>query len=118
VGSLYVGNVVPVMDEFGRPMRGSPLPAEAANRCRIEIRTTTTGIVYAPGTNGASSPYNPLLATNSVGGMGENAEVADSGLFCLSFADRPATAPGSSRGSTMRRRRRKRRSTSIPRWRR
>ena len=69
----------------------APLPAEAANRCRIEIRTTTTGIVYAPGTNGASSPYNPLLATNSVGGMGENAEVADSGLFCLSFADRPAT---------------------------
>ena len=91
VTSLYVGNVEPVLDEYGRPMRGSPLPAEAANRCRIEIRTTTTGIVYAPGTNGASSPYNPLLATNSVGGMGENAEVADSGLFCLSFADRPAT---------------------------
>lgn len=91
VTSLYVGNVEPVLDEFGRPMRGSPLPAEAANRCRIEIRTTTTGVVYAPGTNGASSPYNPLLATNSVGGMGENAEVADSGLFCLSFADRPAT---------------------------
>ena len=91
VRSLYVGNVVPVKDEFGRPMRGSPLSAEAAQRCRIEIRTTTTGVVYAPGTNGASSPYNPLLATNSVGGMGENAEVADSGLFCLSFADRPAT---------------------------
>lgn len=90
VPPLYVGNAVPVLDEFGRPMRGSPLPAEAANRCRVEIRTTTTGSVYAPGTDGAASPYNPLLSTNSVGGMGANVEAADSGLFCLSFPKRPA----------------------------
>ena len=90
VPPLYVGNRTPVRDEFGRPMRGSPVPAEAANRCRVEIRTTTTGQVYAPGTNGATSPYNPLLTTNSVGGMGANVEAADSGLFCLSFPKRPA----------------------------
>lgn len=90
VSPLYVGNRVPVQDEFGRPMRGSPLPAEAANRCRVEIRTTTTGFVYAPGTNGAASPYNPLLTTNSVSGMGANVESADSGLFCKSFSTRPA----------------------------
>ena len=90
VPPLYVGNRLPVLDEYGRPMRGSPRPAEAGNRCRVEIRTTTTGAVYAPGTNGAASPYNPLLATNSVGGMGANVETADSGLFCLSFQRRPA----------------------------
>ena len=90
VPPLYVGNRIPVLNAFGRPMPGSPLLAEAPNRCRIEIRTTTTGQVYAPGTTGASSPYNPLLTANSVGGMGENAETADSGLFCLSFPSRPA----------------------------
>ncbi|MGD9612699.1 MAG: thrombospondin type 3 repeat-containing protein [Kiritimatiellia bacterium] len=86
---LYVGNRVPVLDGFGRPLRGSPAPAEATNRCRVEIRTTTTGSVYAPGTNGAASPYNPLLPTNGVAGMGENAETADAGLFCRSFRNRP-----------------------------
>ena len=90
VPPLYVGNRAPVLDAFGQPLRGSPRPAEAAQRCRVEIRTTTTGQVYAPGTNGATSPYNPLLTPDSVGGMGENAESADSGLFCLSFQSRPA----------------------------
>ena len=87
---LYVGNVVPVRNEFGRPMPGSPLPQDAASRAFVEIRTAPNGMIYAPGTNGAASPYNPLLTTNSVGGIGANAKTADSGLFCLLFSRRPA----------------------------
>ncbi len=87
---LYMGNLVPVRDEFDQPMKGSPLPEEAAARSFVEIRTTTTGIIYAPGINGESSPYNPLLTPNSVGGIGANVKSADSGLFCLPFPVRPA----------------------------
>lgn len=87
---LYVGNLMPVRDEFGQPMKGSPLPQDAATRAFVEIRTAPNGVIYAPGTNGAASPYNPLLAPNSVGGAGENAKTADSGLFCLLFPHRPA----------------------------
>ena len=90
VQPLYVGNVVPVRNEFGRPMPGSPLPQDAASRSFVEIRTAPNGMIYAPGTNGAASPYNPLLTTNSVGGIGENAKTVDSGLFCLLFSNRPA----------------------------
>lgn len=87
---LYVGNVVAVRDEYGRPMAGSPLPQEAASRARVEIRTAPDGIIRPPSTNGIAHPYNPLLTTNSMGGVGENAKAADSGLFCLLFPTRPA----------------------------
>ena len=87
---LYVGNLVPVRDEFGLPMKGSPLPEEAAARSYVEIRTAPAGIIYAPGTNGEASPYNPLLAPDSAGGIGANVKAADSGLFCLPFPVRPA----------------------------
>lgn len=71
-------------------MPGSPLPQDAARRSFVEIRTAPNGMICAPGTNGAASPYNPLLTTNSVGGIGENAKTLDSGLFCLLFSRRPA----------------------------
>ena len=90
VSPLYLGNVTPVQDEFGRPMKGSPLPTEAAQRCRVEIRTTTDGYIHPPSTAGIANSKNPLLTTNSVGGMGENSEAADTGLFCLVFPNRPA----------------------------
>ena len=90
VSPLYLGNVAPVQDEFGRPMKGSPLPAAAAQRCRVEIRTTTDGYIHPPSTVGIANSKNPLLTTNSIGGMGENAEAADTGLFCLVFPNRPA----------------------------
>lgn len=90
VQPLYVGNLIPALDAFGRPMAGSPLPQEAAGRCFVEIRTTTDGYIRPPTTNGTAHPFNPLLTTNSVGGVGENAKTADSGLFCLSFPRRPA----------------------------
>lgn len=86
----YVGNVIPVRDAFGRPMAGSPLPHEAAGRCLVEIRIATDGYVRPPGTNGVAHPFNPLLAPNSAGGIGENVETADSGLFCMSFSARPS----------------------------
>lgn len=109
---LYAGNVVPLQDEFGRPMRGSPSLAGASVRPRIEIRVAYFHPFHQaytnlpPGTNGASSPYNPLVTesnqynpqapigtvpADSIGGVGMNAAEANSGLFCLVFPKRPAT---------------------------
>ena len=91
---LYAGNVVPLQDEFGRPMRGSPQTSGAASRPLVEIRfahySHGSFNVYPPGTNGASSPYNPFVSTNIQVGMGLNASTADSGLFCAVFPQRPA----------------------------
>ena len=109
---LYVGNTEPLQDEFGRPMRGSPSRAAASFRPRVEIRVAYLHPFYQVytnlplGTNGASSPYNPLVTesnqynpqapigtvpADSIGGMGLNASTANSGLFCLVFPKRPAT---------------------------
>ncbi len=86
---LYVGNVVPAKDELGRPMKGSPLPANTASRPLVEIRTAANG-VFPPGSNGVAHPLNPLLTAQSAGGMGLNAALENSGLFCMVFPDRPA----------------------------
>lgn len=92
---LYVGNLVPLQDEFGRPMRGSPADAAAAVRPRIEVRQAFLHPYFqvytnlAPGLHGESSPYNPLIATNVQAGMGQNAKTANSGLFCAVFPARP-----------------------------
>ena len=94
---LYVGNVVPLQDEFGRPMRGSPEAAAAALRPRIEVRQAFFHPwfqVYTnlePDLHGESSPYNPLVATNVTAGMGLNAQEANSGLFCAVFPERPGS---------------------------
>ena len=92
---LYVGNLVPLQDEFGRPMRGSPADAAAAVRPRIEVRQAFLHPYFqvytnlAPGLHGESSPYNPLIATTVQAGMGQNAKTANSGLFCAVFPARP-----------------------------
>ncbi len=91
---LYAGNAVPLLDEFGRPMRGSPALAAAADRPRIEVRFAYTnrfpeGEKFAPGLHGESSPYNPLVPAGTTFGMGINAATAHSGLFCAVFPDRP-----------------------------
>ena len=86
---LYLGNLVPVRDESGRPMQGSYLPANAANRSLVEIRLAVDGLIRPPDTNGGAHPLNPPLATNSVCGVGLNASTANSGLFCLAFPLRP-----------------------------
>jgi hypothetical protein len=88
---LYVGNLVPVKDEFGRILAGSHLPAGAATRSRVEIRLAPNGLILPPLADGTAHPANPLLSTNSVGGMGMNAAEANSGLFCMVFPLRPAT---------------------------
>ena len=93
---LYAGNVVPLQDEFGRPMRGSPRPSAAAARPRVEVRVAYTnriagGEIFAPGTNGAASEvYNPLVSPDAVGGIGQNSATTNSGLFCMVFPQRPA----------------------------
>ena len=87
---LYIGNLAPVRDQYGRAMVGSASPAEAANRSRIELRKATDGIVRPPTITGGAHPCNPLLEETSVGGIGQNAAGANSGLFCLSLSRRPA----------------------------
>jgi hypothetical protein len=86
---LYVGNLEPVRDQYGRMMIGSHLSAGATNRSLVEIRAPTDGIIRPPSTNGAAHPYNPLLSADSVGGMGMNTATSDSGLFCMVFPSRP-----------------------------
>ena len=97
---LYVGNVVPIQDEFGRPMRGSPV--DPASRPRIEIRAAHTNAgyagVYPPGgTNdnyshyGNASPLNPLVTEDIQIGVGMNAARANIGVFCAVLPKRPAT---------------------------
>ena len=90
---LYVGNVTPVLDQYGRPMRGSPLYLEAASRYRVELRVANDGIVRPPDpVTGAGHYKNPLLNTNGfngIAGMGQNAGADGSGLFCVIFPVRP-----------------------------
>jgi hypothetical protein len=87
---LYVGNVEPVRDEYGRLLRGCNLLGGAAERSLVELRTTTDGIIRPPTTNAAPHPFNPLLYPDSVCGMGANAAAPDSGVFCLVLTNRPA----------------------------
>ncbi len=86
---FYVGNVAPVLDEYGRPMRGSHRSSDAASRPLVEIRTSTDGIIRPPSIGGSPHPYNPLLSADSTGGMGMNTASSDSGLFCLVLDSRP-----------------------------
>jgi hypothetical protein len=87
---LYVGNLAPVQDQYGRKMIGSHLPSGAATRSYVEIRSAADGVIRPPGPDGAPHPLNPLYSTNSIGGMGMNSAEANSGIFCFAFAHRPA----------------------------
>jgi hypothetical protein len=87
---LYVGNLEPVRDQYGRKMIGSYQPSGAANRSRVEIRTAADGIIRPPSSVGAAHPYNPLLSTDSIGGVGLNSAEPNSGIFCMVFSQRPA----------------------------
>ena len=87
---LYVGNVAPVRDQYGRVLVGSALPEGAAGRSLVEVRTTASGVILPPAINGAAQPSNPLLPGDSVGGVGENAGESNCGLFCKVYPERPA----------------------------
>jgi hypothetical protein len=89
VSPLYVGNLVPVLDQNGRPMAGSSRSADAAFRSRVEIRTTASGAIRPPSLSGGAHPDNPLLTANSVCGIGFGASGTNSGLFCMVFPTRP-----------------------------
>ena len=91
VTPLYVGNLEPVRDQYGRPLTGSCDSAEAAFRCRLEIRMAADGFIRPPESSGAPHLANPLLFPDSIGGMGMNTAESDCGLFCIAFAERPAT---------------------------
>ncbi len=82
---LYVGNLEPVKDPYGRPLPGTHLRSEQS---LVTFHEATTGVPIRPNTNGAWHPYNPVLSSGSVG---LNAAGTDSGLFCLPVSERPAT---------------------------
>jgi hypothetical protein len=84
---LYVGNLAPAQDEYGRNMLGSRVDEPIVSR--VEIRVATDGIIRPPETNGAAHALNPLLAPDSVGGMGMNSVDPNSGLFCMVFPTPP-----------------------------
>ena len=110
---LYVGNVFPLKDEYGRAaMQGSPAPSAAPLRPRVEIRRAYP-TAYDPAgikpclvlDGGAvSSPYNALVTetnfvwkskpagsapADSVGGIGQNAAPGAAGHFSILFPVRP-----------------------------
>jgi len=86
---LYVGNVAPVLDQYGRPMFGSNDETAALDRSRVEIRLATDGIIRPPTTNGVAHAKNPLLTPESICGMGENASIP--GFFAMVLSERPAS---------------------------
>lgn len=85
---LYVGNVAPVLDQYGRTMVGTHLRPILS---RVELHVTSNDYVRPPSTNGSWHPFTPLVAPDSVGGMGLNAAGKDSGLFCMALRKRPGT---------------------------
>ena len=85
---LYVGNLSPVLNEYGRPMPGSRAGESVLSR--VEIRVAADGMIHPPVPGGGDHPKNPLLSAESAGGMGMNAANPSDGLFCLLFAVPPA----------------------------
>ena len=91
---LYVGNVAPVRDSYNRPMAGSPQASDAASRSRVELRVAPYGGQrIPPSTTGEASSINRLVTVDgsSVGGIGLNSALPDSGLFCMVFPQRLPT---------------------------
>lgn len=88
VTPLYVGNLVPATNEYGRTLPGSYVGEAIVSR--VEIRVAVDGIIRPPGTNGEAHALNPLLTPESAGGMGMNAMDPNGGLFAMVFAQPPA----------------------------
>lgn len=89
IDPLYVSNRLPLRDQTGQVMVGSPDPGAEAGRWRVEIRVAPdSGVRYAPGKDGSAHPYNPLATPDSVGGVGLNAAEDHSGLFCMTYPER------------------------------
>jgi len=91
VPPLYVGNLEPVLDEYGRTMAGSLSAESSDTRSLVELRTVTEqGLILPILPNGDSHPWNPLISSGGIGGIGLNSSSPDSGLFCLILSERPA----------------------------
>lgn len=86
VTPLYVGNVVPVLDQNGQPLCGL-IDTDPAFRARVEIRAAPAGIILPPAADGAPDAANPLLAPDSVGGIGMNS--CTPGVFAMVLPQRP-----------------------------
>ena len=87
VTPLYVGNVVPVLDQNGEPLEGL-IDSDPALRARVEIRTAASGTVVPPAEDGTAHAANPLVAPDSIGGIGMNS--CTPGVFAMVLPQRPA----------------------------
>jgi len=92
VPPLYVGNLEPVLDQYGRTMVGSHNMDQSNSRSLVELRTSTEGFILPALTNGDAHPFNPLVSEEGIGGVGLNSSGPNSGLFCLVLSDRPAAS--------------------------
>lgn len=82
---LYIGNLDPILDPYGRPMPGCHAgPIQSL----VELRVATNNLVIAPHVNGMSHPFNPVLL-DCTGGMGLNTCSTNNGLFCMVLPKRP-----------------------------
>ena len=55
----------------------------------VELRVSTNGIVRPPYPNGAAHAYHPLVSSQSVTGMGQNAMGENPGRFAMVLPKRP-----------------------------
>jgi hypothetical protein len=88
VAPLYVGNLIPALDQNGRVLTGSNRSADAAKRCRVELRLAPNAKIQPPAATGEAQVDNPLVSPSSVGGIGMNTGTTNSGLFCMVFPNR------------------------------
>lgn len=83
---LYISNTEPLKDQYGRPMPGTHGQGIVS---LVELRVSTNGIVRPPYPNGAAHAYHPLVSSQSVTGMGQNAMGENPGRFAMVLPKRP-----------------------------
>ena len=89
ISPLYIGNNIPALDEYGVPLTGSNDQRQQNLRCLVELRMVLDGQIHAPDPDtGEAHENNPLVCSDAVGGMGQNASASDSGIFCMIFPTR------------------------------
>ncbi|HBA83692.1 MAG TPA: hypothetical protein DCZ95_06315 [Verrucomicrobia bacterium] len=84
---LYIGNANPIKDEFGRNLVGAAT-MQIALCDRVEVFSTTNGIIYPPDVHGLPDPRNVVI-TNGITSIGNHTSMGltNAGLFSLKLTD-------------------------------
>ena len=90
----YIGVTAPIVDEFGRPLKGDCDPTNY-NDDRVEIHLTYNGQIDPPLVDGTHSINNPII-NNGVSHIGNLTAqgLKDSGLFAVVIATDDEPDPG------------------------